>query len=714
MRVSIAITFLLLWISKPSAQVIYLLNENNQIERLNVKTCEADLVTQVNYNLTDITFHPDGTLYGIDWIGLIVEIDTILGDVIPVATLAGEGFNSLTAAADGIIYASGHGGEIWSYNKSTGQVILHGSMDFDASGDLTFYKGELYAAVSFDRIAKINIDKPEDSFIVIDDNIDGDVYGIVSYAENCDSLRVYAISYEDSKLYLIDFIDKSFTLVCDIASPIYGGASTYEFLGSTEPITVQVIKENPSCSINNGIITILAEGGTPPLMYSIDGINFKTFSKFTNLPPGFYNIVVQDVNGCTFSIPDTLINETGLAFTDVLGFPTTCGLHNGSIEVETTGGEGIVTYSVDGSPFQTEPFFNNLGPGVHNITAKDASGCKIFTSIPVLQLPDAAIDSVKVIQPQCNEAVGLIDVAVNSPFGTQFSLDGGPLQNDGLFTNVLPGTHTVVMLDDIGCWDTVVVEILTPVPLILEEIQVIDATCTKNSGSILVFSQGGTGTVQYSINNNPPQLSPEFNALPPGTYTVSVFDESGCLLSGDVQLSGIGIINVDVLDIEKAHCQESDGTATIMVSGANTQINFSIDGNIPGTTNTFFDLSAGEHTIQITDETGCLIDTSFILLQEYCNVYVPNTFSPNNDGINDYFQLSSPDAGIIVLKYLIFDRWGNNVYSAEGFSIASQNFWWDGTFRRITMTPGVFAYFIEVQHPDGLKQNFKGNVTIVR
>ena len=122
MKAGIVITFLLLWVFKPSAQVIYLLNENNGLERLNVKTCQAQLVSQIFYNLTDITFHPDGTLYGIDWLGIIVELDTITGSVTPVASLIGEGFNSLTAAADGIIYATGHGGEIWSFNKSTNQV----------------------------------------------------------------------------------------------------------------------------------------------------------------------------------------------------------------------------------------------------------------------------------------------------------------------------------------------------------------------------------------------------------------------------------------------------------------------------------------------------------------------------------------------------------------------------------------------------------------
>jgi gliding motility-associated-like protein len=68
-----------------------------------------------------------------------------------------------------------------------------------------------------------------------------------------------------------------------------------------------------------------------------------------------------------------------------------------------------------------------------------------------------------------------------------------------------------------------------------------------------------------------------------------------------------------------------------------------------------------------------------------------------------------------VEKLIIFDRWGDMVYSREAFSLddADQT-WWDGRFRGEDMLPGVYAYFLELQDKQGQIRVFKGDVTLVR
>lgn len=94
-------------------------------------------------------------------------------------------------------------------------------------------------------------------------------------------------------------------------------------------------------------------------------------------------------------------------------------------------------------------------------------------------------------------------------------------------------------------------------------------------------------------------------------------------------------------------------------------------------------------------------------------VYIPNVFSPNNDGRNDRFQiLKSRELNAQVNTYLIFNRWGSLVYKASNFDFNTRVHWWDGTFNRQKLESGVFFYFIEVEIENvGIKQ-YEGTITI--
>ncbi|MGB4848556.1 MAG: gliding motility-associated C-terminal domain-containing protein, partial [Saprospiraceae bacterium] len=145
------------------------------------------------------------------------------------------------------------------------------------------------------------------------------------------------------------------------------------------------------------------------------------------------------------------------------------------------------------------------------------------------------------------------------------------------------------------------------------------------------------------------------------------------------------------------------------------QITFSLDGGAFQTDNTFQQLTSGLHQLIVADGNGCQVDTMVRIPRLRCKIYIPNSFSPNLDGINDFFQLSTSDEfNILVTKYMIFDRWGNMVYKAEDFPIGSAEFWWDGTYKKMTMSPGVFAYYIEVKYEDEGSEIFKGDVTLVK
>ncbi len=96
-------------------------------------------------------------------------------------------------------------------------------------------------------------------------------------------------------------------------------------------------------------------------------------------------------------------------------------------------------------------------------------------------------------------------------------------------------------------------------------------------------------------------------------------------------------------------------------------------------------------------------------------VYIPNIFSPNGDGTNDLFQIQAPIGDqVMITRFFIFDKRGTNVYSRYNMSVAPSEDWWDGSYKHFNMSPGVFAYYLEVQFSNGDRKTFKGNVTLVR
>ena len=95
---------------------------------------------------------------------------------------------------------------------------------------------------------------------------------------------------------------------------------------------------------------------------------------------------------------------------------------------------------------------------------------------------------------------------------------------------------------------------------------------------------------------------------------------------------------------------------------------------------------------------------------------MPNIFSPNGDGQNDYFSLSTYSGFDVLIKsYRVFDRWGSLLYAVKDFPVqAGDSYWWDGTVAGTPAPGGVYAYHILIEYADGASAVFTGDVTIVR
>lgn len=100
-------------------------------------------------------------------------------------------------------------------------------------------------------------------------------------------------------------------------------------------------------------------------------------------------------------------------------------------------------------------------------------------------------------------------------------------------------------------------------------------------------------------------------------------------------------------------------------------------------------------------------------VDETRRVYAPNTFSPNGDGINDFFYLQSPDDGIIH-ELLVADRWGNIIFQTYQSVLNEEKSGWGGSLGNEYYQAGLFVWKAVIEFVDGNKQSYSGNIAIMK
>jgi gliding motility-associated-like protein len=120
-------------------------------------------------------------------------------------------------------------------------------------------------------------------------------------------------------------------------------------------------------------------------------------------------------------------------------------------------------------------------------------------------------------------------------------------------------------------------------------------------------------------------------------------------------------------------------------------------------------------TLTVVNAYGC-VSNDTISIKTFCGateLFVPNAFSPDGDGINDVLLVQGK--GVKMIKsFKIFSRWGELVFEKSNFLPGDRSAAWDGKIRGNPAPPDVFVYMAEVICEKGLPSSFKGNVAILK
>ncbi|MEE2954021.1 MAG: gliding motility-associated C-terminal domain-containing protein [Bacteroidota bacterium] len=405
-------------------------------------------------------------------------------------------------------------------------------------------------------------------------------------------------------------------------------------------ITSNYNGQDISCSGgSDGEITAIASGGTPPYIYSIDGINFSTNNIFTGLSAGAYTITYRDANGCDTSEVFILTDPPGLSGGLTIDQQVTCNSScDGQIRVIVDNiltGTPPHTYSIDGGiTFQSIPIFSNLcGDLTYNVIIQDANNCQFATSIflsqPTAITFNATSSDYNGFGVSCNSLTDGQIVIFPPSGGTPpytYSIDGGvTYSNITIYNGLAAGSYLVTVQDASGCTNDTTIVITEPglfsiTPTITSNYNGSNVSCHGIcDGSAIVFPQNGVGVITYDLTSFLPQTSNTWSglcgAITFGTYTVNATDANGCTATSSFALTEPQPWVYTVDSITET-CNSSNGEASINVTQGGTGVYAYLwDDPSQQITSTATGLTTGLYEVRVTDVNGCTFTEDIFVLE---------------------------------------------------------------------------------------------------
>ncbi|MBK9270442.1 MAG: gliding motility-associated C-terminal domain-containing protein [Saprospiraceae bacterium] len=253
----------------------------------------------------------------------------------------------------------------------------------------------------------------------------------------------------------------------------------------------------------------------------------------------------------------------------------------------------------------------------------------------------------------------------------------------------------------------------------INEISFVPIPCsdTDSTGIISVDEiRSGRPPYQFSLNGIPFFFANRFSNLPAGDYQISVVDSNGCKTDTMIQLIAPQKVSIDLgpdLDVLKGTLIEIRSD----ILGPYSRLMWT--GLSPSYCDTcrILRLTAESDLIlvaHISNDDGCMDEDEIRIKVRDKNIYAPNTFSPNGDGVNDGFILYGPDETARIRSLEIYDRWGAELFHAENLPLNDPKNGWNGEFNGQKIIPGVYVYTARVIFDDGSVSIFKGSLTLVR
>jgi len=245
---------------------------------------------------------------------------------------------------------------------------------------------------------------------------------------------------------------------------------------------------------------------------------------------------------------------------------------------------------------------------------------------------------------------------------------------------------------------------ISPTPSLEMNLESLEKEC--EGGSISLFANAPfsgeyvweTPNGEFSEGQNYNQLNSTFDDS--GIYNITFTDNFGCQIDSflKIEIFPSPLVN---LGNDSMFCLENP----FYISAGNHTDYLWQDGS---TRADFLVENYGTYTVGVMNEFGCFGRDSITFFTNCSTeLFVPNAFSPNEDGENDFFQAYGIE--VVQFKLKIFDRWGAFLFESNHLEQG-----WDGKYKGQLKENGVYVYFIQAAFLDGTSIQKKGDFTLMR
>ena len=459
---------------------------------------------------------------------------------------------------------------------------------------------------------------------------------------------------------------------------------------------------------NNGSINVTTNGGTTP--YNFNWSNGAKTEDISNLTANGYTLTITDANNCSLATTTTIAQPSAVQIFSTINSASCNGAVDGSITLNILG--GTAPYNYTWSNGGNTNINSNLSASIYSVTVQDANNCSDNITNLIVTEPAVLTVSANVLPVGCaNVNDGSILAVANggtAPYNYNWSNDATSANNAQLST----GSFDLTVTDSKGCTVSNKWSIGTT-PQIAVSGAVKNTSCPSvENGAIDITITGGTPN--FSINWNNGETVQNISQLAQGAYQVVVTDSRSCTAQATFNISYDYILTVDAGNYTNINLGET-ATLTATANGNNNNVyNWSPSVNVECAACATTTTRSGNNTtftINVTDDYGCTaFDTVSVSVNSITDLFIPNAFTPNNDGNNDVLEIYGDINAIHYIEFNIFNRWGEKVFSTN-----DPTFKWDGSYKGQMVDQGAYIYTMNLVFINEVsRSDYKGSITIIR
>ena len=502
------------------------------------------------------------------------------------------------------------------------------------------------------------------------------------------------------------------------------GCTRTETVTIAEPAALQSASNAAAVRCNggsDGSVSVSVQGGTSP--YTYQWSTGASSSSVDQLAAGNYSVTVTDDNGCTIT-GAVAVTEPPALLLSTQGDAWLCIGQSTQIQASAAGGTPGYAFLWSNGAQTANQTVQPAATSTYAVTLTDANGCIAGPQSVVLQLYPALTAIVSNADTLCPGDPATLTAFANGSNGGPYSYtwNTGALGPSITVTPATTTLYTVTVSDQCG---SAPVQLQVPVNVV-----------AAPSSNFLPNPASGCVpfTVQYVNNGNLPagtsylwdfgdgatstDRNPAHTFAQPGAYTVRhfVITPLGCASQTLVPAA----VNVHPNPIADFIAQPEEVSIfrprVEMINNSLRSVRWNWDfgdglGNSAEREPVYTYRDTGNYTIRLVSRTehGCP-DTTYrsIRVKGEFAVYIPNTFTPNNDGINEHFKPLC--VGVKDFELWIYDRWGVNIFSTSDLEAG-----WDGTTKggNRLCQQDVYVYVIRLKDPEGKTHQYIGHVNLV-